>query len=161
MLTILAAASAAAQDPVPVHFTTSLGLFQYQLTESGLAPMVAIRGSAPASSVLLVEAGVVASRPAQQVGGNNFWMAPEAQLQLVVPFDRIVPYMGLGAGAVFDFRNPELGGTQTSFTVSGSLGIRAWVLRRGGFQMEYRGRGIGVDFNGTSSEYTAGMIWRI
>ncbi len=160
-LTVLAAVSAAAQDALPRHVTTSVGLFQYQLTRSGYAPMVAVRGSIPTSSVLLFEGGLVASRPQQQVGGGTVFLAPEGQLQLVLPFERILPYMGLGAGAVFDFRSSEMGGMDANFTVSASIGVRAWLLRRGGFQVEYRGRGIGYDFDGTSSEYTAGMIWRL
>jgi hypothetical protein len=160
LLVLSSLGPAAAQDALPRHITTSIGLFQYELSRNGLAPMVAIRATAPASSVLVLEGGVIASRPQQQVGGSTTFLAPEAQAQLVLPFDRILPYMGLGAGAVIDFRSEQLGGTYADFSVSGSLGVRAWVLNRGGIQMEFRGRGIGADFAETSSEYTAGMIWR-
>ena len=161
MLIVASSERSAAQDALPRHITTSVGLFQYELSRNGVAPMMAIRGTIPTSSVLVLESGLVASRPRQEFGGSTIFLAPEAQAQLVLPFSRFLPYMGLGAGAVLDFRSDQLGGTYANFTVSGSLGIRAWVLNRGGVQVEFRGRGIGLDFEQTASEYTAGLIWRL
>ena len=161
MLIVASPERCAAQDPVPRHVTTSVGLFQYELSRNGLAPMMAVRATIPTSSVIVLEGGLVASRPRQEFGGNTIFLAPEAQAQLILPFSRFLPYMGLGAGAVLDFRSEQLGGTYADLTVSASLGLRAWVLNRGGFQVEFRGRGIGLDFEQTASEYTAGLIWRL
>ena len=86
---------------------------------------------------------------------------PEGQVQLVLPFTAFSPYMGLGAGAAFDLRPEDGGGTQADLTISGSLGIKAWFGQQFGGQVEFRARGVGADFGGTSSEYTLGLIWRI
>jgi hypothetical protein len=80
---------------------------------------------------------MVASRPEHQLGGNATFLAPEAQFQLVLPFDRVAPYMGMGAGAVVNFGGTELGDTQTDLSVSGSLGIRGWIRQRAGVQLEF------------------------
>jgi hypothetical protein len=151
----------AAQDPQPRHLTASLGLLQYDFTATGLAPMLAIRGTTPISSVMVLEAGIVGSRPQQQMGSVSTFLAPEAQLQLALPFVAFVPYMGLGLGAVMDLREAELGGSHTNMTISGSLGVRTWFGGRAGLQVEFRGRGIGLDFEDSSAEYTAGLAWRI
>jgi hypothetical protein len=154
------APSVSAQDAPPRHLSASLGVFSYQLSESGLAPMLAIRGSMPISSVLVLEAGVVGTR-SDQVGRSAMFLAPEAQVQIALPFESFVPYMGLGLGAVVDFIGTDAGSSQLSMTVSGSLGIRSWLNERIGIQTEFRGRGIGFDFARSSSEYSLGLAWRM
>jgi hypothetical protein len=149
-----------AQDWQRRHVTASLGLFSYELPHTGLAPMLAVRGTVPVSSVLNLEAGIVGSRPKYPVGDIATFIAPEAQLQLALPFNRIVPYMGLGTGAVFHFGNSERG-SELDMTISGSLGARAWLNNSVGIQAEFRGRGIGFDFQGSSAEYSAGLAWQI
>jgi hypothetical protein len=154
------ARTVSAQDAPPRHLSASLGVFSYQLSESGLAPMLAIRGSTPISSVLVLEAGMVGTM-ADQVGRSAMFLAPEAQVQIALPFDSFVPYMGLGFGAVIDFNGPDAGRSHLAMTVSGSLGIRTWLNEQLGIQTEFRGRGIGFDFDGSSSEYSLGLAWRI
>jgi hypothetical protein len=149
-----------AQDPQPRHLTVNTGVFDYELLDSGLAPMLAVRGAMPVSSVLMVEVGVVGSRPKQMPGQNSTFLAPEAQAQLTLPFNTVIPYMGLGFGAVLDFRSAEMGGTQADMTISGSLGMRAWFTNQVGAQAEFRGRGIGVDFQESSAEYSVGLAMR-
>jgi hypothetical protein len=148
------------EQPPPTHFSASLGLFQFDLAGTGLAPAVALRGSTPISSVIVLEGGLLAARPRQQFGQTTTFLVPEAQLQLAVPFTAVLPYMVLGFGGAFDFRGAEFGGTGSDFTVSGALGVRTWFGDRLGLQVEFRGRGIGFDFAGSSAEYTAGAIWR-
>ncbi len=149
-----------AQDAPPRHLSASLGVFSYQLAENGVAPMLAVRGNFPISSVLVLEGSVVGSRP-DQVGRTAMLLAPEVQLQLAMPFERFVPYMGLGVGAVADFGGPEEAeGASFNMAISGAVGSRFWLNERIGIQTEYRGRGIGFDFNGTSSEYSLGLAWR-
>ncbi len=154
------ARSVSAQDAPPRHLSASLGLFSYQLSQTGNAPMLALRGSTPISTVLVLEAGIVGAMP-DQVGRSGMFLAPEAQVQIALPFDSFVPYMGLGLGAVVDFNGPDAGGSHLSMTVSGSLGIRTWLNERIGIQTEFRGRGIGFDFGGSSSEYSVGLAWRM
>ena len=143
------------------HLTASLGLFSYQLPHSGLTPMLAVRGSLPISSVLNLETGIVGSRPKYPLGTNTTFIAPEAQVQLVLPFESFVPYMGLGTGAVVHFGNGEDGASQLDMTISGSLGARAWLTSTVGIQAEFRGRGIGFDFDGSSAEYSVGLAWNL
>jgi len=150
-----------AQDIPPRHLTASLGVVSYELVQSGVAPMLAVRGTTPISTVIILEAGLVASRPEYQIGRNSTFLAPEAQLQLALPFNSVVPYMGLGAGAVFDLGSGADGGSDFDMTISGSLGLRAWLTNRMGIQAEFRGRGIGFDFAGSSAEYSVGLAWQI
>jgi hypothetical protein len=157
----LVPAEAHAQDPQPRHVSVSIGLFQYDLSGTGLAPMVAVRGTRPLSTVLVLEAGLTGTRPDLQAGETSTFLAPEAQVQLTLPFSAFVPYMGLGVGAALDLRSSAIGGSQTDFTISGALGLRTWVSDQLGLQFEFRGRGIGVDFAGSSAEYTAGLAWRL
>jgi hypothetical protein len=143
------------------HITASLGVFSYQLPHTGLAPMMAIRGTVPISSVLNIEAGIIGSRPKYPLGDNTTFIAPEAQLQLALPFESIIPYMGLGTGAVIHFGNGENGSSQVDMTISGSLGARVWLSDSVGIQAEFRGRGIGFDFASSSAEYSAGLAWQL
>ena len=161
LLALLPAARLMAQDPPPRHISVNTGLFQFDMAEAGYSPMIAVRAGSPISHVLLLELALLAARPDQPFGGSSTFIVPEAQVQLVLPFERFVPYMGLGAGAALDLRDSEAGGTQADFTISGSLGAKFWINEGLGIQTEFRGRGVEVDFTGTSSEYTLGLIWRI
>jgi hypothetical protein len=147
------------QDPPPRHVSASIGIFQYDLSGTGIAPMVAVRWSMPLASVLSFEAGIVGSRPELQGGGSSTFVSPEAQLQLSLPFTGVVPYMGLGLGAAFDLRGAGAA-SRTDMVISGAVGVRTWVGDRLGLQAEFRGRGIGADFAGSAGEYTAGVVIR-
>jgi hypothetical protein len=149
------------QDPAPRHMTSSLGIFQYDIAGSGFGPMVAFRGTTPLSSVLVLEGGVMAARPRSQPGQARTFVVPEAQFHLTLPFQAFLPYMGLGGGAAFYHRDAAAGGFRTDLTISGSLGFRTWIGQRAGIHVEFRGRGIGLDFESSASEYTAGLIWRL
>lgn len=157
---VLGPRAALAQEAPPRHLAASVGVFSYKLAESGVAPMVAVRASTPVSTVLVIEAGIAASRP-DQVGNPAMFLAPEVQAQLALPFEAFVPYMGLGFGAVIDFGGPDAGGSQFDISFSGTLGMRAWVNERLGIQGEFRGRGIGYDFATSASEYSLGLAWRL
>jgi hypothetical protein len=158
---LIAAPRAAAQEPAPRHVAAVVGLFQYDLSGTGLAPMLALRGTTPVSSVITLEAGVLAARPRQQFGETTTFLAPELQAQLALPFTSILPYMGLGLGGALGFRSSAAGGRTNEISLSGSLGIRGQVWDRYGLQAEFRGRGIGLDFAGSSAEYTVGVTRRI
>ena len=161
LIALAPAAPLTAQEAPPRHVSINTGLFQFDLSEDGYAPMLALRGASPISQVLLLELAFLAARPEQQFGQRSTFLVPEAQVQLVLPFERFVPYMGLGAGAAFDLQDSDLGGTQTDFTISGSLGAKFWLNDGMGIQGEFRARGVDVDFTGSSSEYTLGLIWRM
>src|SRR5690606_24545072 len=119
-----------AQDAPPRHFSANLGVFSYQLAENCVAPMLAFRGNFPLSTVLVLEAGIVGTRP-DQVGRTAMFLAPEVQLQLTMPFERFAPYMGLGLGAVADFGGPaDVDGASFDMAISGALGSRYWLNER-------------------------------
>jgi hypothetical protein len=148
--------AARAQEMMPIaHFTVAAGLFQWELEGSGLAPLLAVRAGTPVSTVLLLEGSVIGARPGQDSGTSTV-LIPEGQFQLAIPFTGVNPYMGLGGGAVVDFGGGEDGGTGIDMTISASLGLRAWFGDRFGIVAEFRGRGIGTDFDRTSAEYTFG-----
>ncbi|MQA89636.1 MAG: hypothetical protein GEU90_05310 [Gemmatimonas sp.] len=155
-LLLTAPYAATAQEPEPVAgWMAALGLMQFELDGTGLAPMVALRGGTPLSSVLLLEGSMAAARPEQTTGTSSV-LIPEAQLQLSLPFTSVSPYMGLGAGAIVDFKNTDSGGTQLDLTISGAVGLRVWIGDRFGLGFEFRGRGIGADFERNTGEYIVG-----
>jgi hypothetical protein len=152
------AAASAQEEPPARNASFAVGLLQYDLASNGLAPMAALRVGTPISSVLVLEGALAAGRP-EQVGISSTLIIPEAQLQLSLPFTNFRPFFGLGVGVAFDLNAPA--GSNTDLTISGSLGLRTWIGDRLGIVAEYRGRGIGVDFSGTSSEYTLALSRRI
>jgi hypothetical protein len=154
MLAVPGGVAAQEQEPIG-SWTIAVGLMQFELEGDGLAPMAAFRASTPISTVLLLEGSLVGGRPEQDTGTSNV-LIPEAQVQLSLPFTSVNPYMGLGAGAFVDFKDSDSGGTDIEFTISGSLGLRAWFGERFGVVVEFRGRGIGADFEETTAEYTIG-----
>jgi len=163
---LLAAAGALVSAPLhaqetapPPHFSVVAGIFQFDLSGTGIAPMFAFRGTRPLSTAITIEGGLLAARPGQQFGQTTTMLVPEAQIQLTLPFTGLTPYMGLGAGAAFDFRGSDFGGVANFLSVSGSLGMRIGFGERLGAQAEFRGRGLGFDFAGSSAEYTVGLTW--
>ena len=153
------AQSAAVRRPA---VSLSAGAFQFDLSGTGTAPMVAARYEHPLTRYVLFEGGLAVARPEQQFGQKTTFLAPEAQFQLQLPLagDRVAPYIGAGAGAAFDLRDDEFGGTQSELTISGAGGLRAWLNDQVGLRGELRVRGIGSGFEGSAAEWTAGVAVR-
>lgn len=152
---------AEAQEPQAAHVAAIVGAFRYDMTRTGTAPMIALRATRSAASVLTLEGGVTLARPRPVAGETTTFIAPDVQAQLTLPFSAVVPYMGLGTGAVFDLRSGDAGDSSIDFSVNGALGIRAYLRGRTGVQAEFRGRGVGVDFDRSAAEFTLGLIWRM
>lgn len=148
------------EEPPPRQITAASGLLQFDFARDGVTPMLAVRAGTPVSTVLLLEGSLVAARPGQRFGTSTF-LVPEAQVHLSLPFTGFTPYFGLGFGGILDLRDDADGGTRTTMTISGSLGLRAWLWERTGLVGEYRARGIGTDFEDTSAEYTIGLSYRL
>jgi len=172
--------------PVAVHaqaanlaqrpaLSVSVGAFQYDLSGTGTAPLVAGRVELPLSRFFLVEGGLAVARPEQQffdggtyqisgapIGTTTTYLIPELQLQVQAPLvaGRVAPYLGLGAGIADDRRPSRYGGSQSTMTVSGATGLRYWLSDRMGLRGELRVRGIGTSFAGAAAEYTLGTAWR-
>ena len=149
---------AAARRPA---VSVSAGAFQYDLSGTGTAPMLAVRAEYPLARYALVEGGLTAARPEQQFGRTSTFLAPEAQLQAQLPLGRVAPYIGVGAGAAFDSRGDAFGGTRSDLTVSGAGGLRAQLTEQVGVRAELRVRGIGTGFTGSAAEWTLGAAWRL
>ncbi len=162
LLGILAAAlpsrAAAQEEPPPRNVTAAIGLYQFDIVGNGLAPMVALRGGVPISSVLFLEGNLTAARPDQTFGTSTI-LIPELQVQLHIPFGNLMPYLGLGAGGAFDFRPGDVENA-ADLTISGSLGARWWLNQRFGLTFEFRARGMGTDFAASSADYTIGASFR-
>lgn len=161
MFATVGTAPAQEDAPPPAHVSLSVGLFQFDMQGDGWAPLAAVRAAFPLATVLTFEASILGARPGQDLGTTNV-LIPEGQFQLTLPFTNVVPYIGLGGGAAFDFRDAVDGGTKTWATFSGSVGIRTFFNDgRIGAQTEYRARGIGGDTGGSSNEYTVGVLFRL
>ena len=175
-LTTLFATLLALGAPVVVHAQTarpavslSAGAFQYDLSGTGTAPMLAVRAELPLSRFFLVEGGMTAARLAQQFGATTTFLAPELQLQVQAPLagGRVAPYLGLGGGAALDLRGAAYGGNHNTYTASGATGLRYWLSDNFGIRGELRVRGISSNrvaplgaFAGSAAEWTLGTAWR-
>jgi hypothetical protein len=138
------------------------GAFQFDLSGTGTAPMLALRGDMPLSRHFLAEGSISAARPTQQFGATTF-IAPEAQVQAQLPLagGRVAPYLGAGAGLAIDVRNKGYIGDRSILTVSGATGLRYWLTDQLGLRGELRVRGIGTRFEGSAAEWTLGTSWRL
>ena len=159
------------------HFNLpgSAGPLQLHLAGVGTAPLVAGRIELPLSRFFLAEGGLAVARPEQQFTSSTTsldpnpqfvatttYLIPELQLQVQAPFaaGRVAPYLGLGTGIANDRQPSRYGGSQTTYTVSGSTGLRYWLSNRVGLRAELRVRGIGNSSQGTAGEWTLGTAWR-
>lgn len=167
---ILAAALPAASraQSASLHSTprpavsVAAGVFQFDLSGTGTAAMVAARVERPLGRFFLAEGALVGARP-NQLGATTTFLAPEAQLQVQLPVanDHVAPYLGVGAGLALDLRNSRYGGNHSDPTLSGAMGVRYWLTDAFGLRGELRVRGIGRGFVGSTAEWTLGTAWRL
>jgi hypothetical protein len=154
--------SAAFESARPV-VSVNAGAFQFDLSGTGTAPMIAGRAELPINRYFLAEGGLLVARPEQQFGAKSTFLAPEVQLQAQAPLadGRIAPYLGMGVGLAMDLRNSRFGGNRTDPTVSGATGVRYWLTEALGLRAELRVRGVGSGFAGSAAEWTLGTSWRL
>jgi hypothetical protein len=153
----------------------SPGAFQIYLAGVGTTPVVAGRIELPLSRFFLAEGGLAMARPEQQFTSSTTsldpnpqfvatttYLIPELQLQVQAPLfaGRVAPYLGLGTGIANDRQPSKYGGSQTTYTVSGSAGLRYWLSNRVGLRAELRDRAIGNSSQGSAHEWTLGTAWR-
>ena len=141
----------------------SAGAFQYDLSGTGTAPMLAGRAEYPLGRFFIAEGGLSAARPSQQFGSTTTFLASELQLQTQarLAHGRIAPYLGLGGGMAIDQRTAAQRGTRHGLTLSGATGARYWLSDAFGLRGELRVRGIGRNFGGSAAEWTVGTAWRL
>ena len=128
-LPMAAQAQSAAFESMRPAVSVNAGAFQFDLSGTGTAPMIAGRAELPLNRYLLAEGGLSVARPEQQFGGTTTFFVPEAQIQAQLPLadGRVAPYLGLGAGYAIDRRTSAFGGTRSDPTFSGATGVRYWV----------------------------------
>lgn len=142
------------------------GSFDFDLSGTGRAPVVALRLDRAVHPDLRLEGAVSVARPEQQFGATTTFVAPEAQLQwapvaIGLGSEALLlhPYLGLGAGWAHDFR-PDLE-DRDDVTFSGALGFRLPVgpAGRSGLEAEFRARFLDTGFTGSSGDLTLGWYW--
>lgn len=153
-------ARAPAQEAEPPTASVSLlaGVFQFDLSGTGTAPVLAVRAATPVQRNVLLEGGLTLARPDEDFGGRSTWLFPEVQAQLQAPWRRVAPYVGLGGGLGVALRD---GDPEVEPTLSGSIGVRAGLGGRVGLHGEARLRGIGSGFEGSAAELAAGVMLRL
>ena len=148
----------------------STGRMDFDLNGTGQTHGVAIRAKRHFSPHLALEVGSVFARycgyrdlsggeclPSQQEGTTSLFM-PEAQLQYRWNVGRVSPYVGGGMGLS---RRSGLNSSRWDPTFSAAVGSAVSVTDRLGIMGEFRLRGHETRFTGTTSEISAGLVWRV
>lgn len=142
--------AAASQLLPPPDIALMGGVFSYDLgvRGSGTTPFGGVRFRLPMSRHILIEPGLGFARPTADPvdpGADPVLqlLILDFQAQVQVPFGRLRPFAGLGAGGVLDFRDARGSDDFLSSTYSLALGLSVDVGRGWAFRGEARGRGIG------------------
>jgi hypothetical protein len=135
------------------------GAAQYDLSGTGTTGVVSLRIDDMPKRWLVTELALGLLHPPMQSGARETLLIPEGQLQVQLPFSYVMPYLGLGGGAVFAHGD---GRSETTATASVATGLRI-VLPNAPvtLQAELRVRGIGESFSGSTAEWTGGLRWRL
>lgn len=168
-ITLLAGASAAhAQDATWGDLSVSAGRMDFDLAGTGNARGVAVRATRHLTPHLGVEVrGFYARYCGDQYLGkcvpnplrdSTSIFMPEAQLQYRWSVGRVSPYVGGGIGLA-RVRNAVL--TDWDPTFSAAVGTAVYLTDRLGLTGELRLRGHEKNFAGTTSEVTAGVVFRL
>jgi hypothetical protein len=162
-----AAAQPGFADTSRYAVSLSYGVFEYDLSDVGDVRMAALRVERPLSKYAIAEGGILYARPRTQGGDTTNFFVAELQVQAQLPLPIVTPYIGLGGGVALDFGRERLQATPpntrraTDPTFSASAGLRSWFTDVLGARTELRVRGIGGEFQGSSSEWTIGVILRV
>ena len=135
------------------------GVAQFDLSGTGTTPVYSLRADQRHKSWLVTELALGYLRPPMQSGARETLLIPEGQLQVQLPLNYVMPYLGLGGGAVF-----ARGAGESETTVTGSVatGLRVDLPHAPvSLQAELRVRGIGSSFSGSTAEWTCGLRWRL
>jgi hypothetical protein len=155
-LCVLSAARAQAQEIPPPAAALVVGWAQYDLSGTGGTPFEALRADLPMAPWLYAELSFGTLRYTSQGGASIRHLTTEVQLQGTVPFGRLHPYLGAGAGGFFDLRKQRGGAQFARPTFSGAGGLRVTLPRGFGARAELRVRGIGKSFGATIAEWGIG-----
>jgi hypothetical protein len=135
------------------------GAAQYDLSGTGTTGVISLRLDHMPKRWLVTEASLGYLHPPMQFGGRETLLIPEGQLQVQLPFNYVMPYLGIGGGWVFAHGD---GRSERTGTASVATGLRV-VLPNApiSLQAELRVRGIGKSFSGSTAEWTGGLRWRL
>jgi hypothetical protein len=166
ILFLIPAISLNAQMPAP-EISASVGAMQFDASGTGTAPVIALRAAVPlVGSWLLGEGNLSYASLDEQFSdvGTRIGVA-EGQLQFQLPFARVRPYLGAGAGWLHYFNNAA-GRAATSPTYSAAAGLRIGLSPRLSARAELRLRGwdyhsdqTGSNFGSSAAEWTGGLAY--
>ena len=160
--------SARAQQRSWGDLAVSAGRVDFDLSGTGKANAVIVRATRQLSTHVALEFGGLYSRycgdqtngkcDAIQLRGSTSMFMPEAQLQYRWNAGRLSPYVGGGMG-VARVKSALL--TTWDATFSAAVGTSVALTDRLGITGEFRLRGHDRRFTGTTSEVSAGLVWRL
>ena len=172
MSALLIASEARAQvqraSPSWGDLAVSAGRVDFDLSGTGTARALAVRTTRHLTPHVSLEFGGLYARycgdqirgecVGNQLGGTTSMFLPEAQLQYRWNVGRVSPYVGGGMGAA---RVGSRFGSDWDPTFSAAVGTAVYLTQRLGVTGEFRLRGHEARFTGTTSEITAGVVWRL
>ncbi len=165
---ISSASPAQAQDASWGDFAVSAGRIDFDLSGTGKAYGTMVRMKRHLSPHLALEfRGLYAKYCGDQflgecepiqLRGSTTLFVPEAQLQYRWNLGRVSPYVGGGVGLS---RVKSAIVTKWDPTFSAAVGTAVYFTDRLGITGEFRLRGHETRFTGTTSEISAGLVWRL
>ena len=139
--------------------TVGVGAVQFDLSGTGTAPGLTIRGARALTNHLVLEGSLPVSWPTQDFGGSKLY-APEAHLQYHWQAGSFRPYVGGGAG--FAWTDAGIfGNGDVNLTLSAAVGTKFALTDRVALLGELRLRGIKHNFAGSTAEWIGGISWRL
>ncbi len=147
---------ASAQDAMTASVEVVGGAFHYDIgPDRGTSPFGALRVSLPMATWLLVEPGLGYTSYTASSGHDVPFLTTEAQVQARFHLGSAYPFVGIGAGGMFDLRKDRGGADLLLATETVSAGARAWLGRGWLARAEVRLRRVGSD--DSAVEWTLGM----
>ena len=150
-----AAAPASAQEPSRFNLAVATGLVDFDLSGTGQTVGTAIRGERALSRHFAIEFGSLFAKPSEAFGRSTL-IAPEALLRASWQAGRVAPYLAAGGGTVL---RRYAGQSAWNLSTVGAGGVRVRLTDRLSAQAEMRLRGVGRRFQGSTAEWTAGLVW--
>lgn len=161
VLLLAAAALTPAQAQTAPAVSVHAGNLEYDLSGVTTVRHFAVRGEVPLAPMILMEGSLGYSRFGAGPEEHTPVITPEAQLHLQWPLGRVAPYLGAGAGALVAFASEVQPARDAELSLSAAGGVRIQLVDRLGARAELRVRGVGTRFEGSTSEWTAGLSWRL
>jgi hypothetical protein len=157
LLAVLLAALAVPFHSSAQELSLMAGRAEYDLSGVHTSNIWAVRAAGAARSFLLAEASVSYIHTRQQFGRSAL-VIPEAQVQVQAVWRAFAPYLGAGIGLAIDNPEDDALDTKTDLATSAAVGLRVAVTEAIGLRVDARLHGIEIDYTGTITGVTAGVI---